>query len=320
MSKLIEDLSGKKFGKLTALNYYRDHKNIIKYNCVCDCGNTKSAVHSGHLKSGSVSSCGCIKFQDLIGKKFGKLIVLNHFINEKGNRVCICRCECGNIKEILSNSLKSKNTVSCGCYGISLLRKYRFKKHGKYRTEEYKVWSGMKQRCYNNQSESYPYYGGRGINICDKWLNSFENFIKDMGKRPGKNYSIERIDNNGNYEPGNCRWATIKEQGNNKRNNINIEYKGKIKTIGEWADEFGFNRDTLLQRFKKNNNFEEIIKTKTKKLNYFKILKFDLNEIFIKEYNTIVEAAKDSKTSVNTIRKSCKNNEVIGNFIWKYKK
>lgn len=108
----------------------------------------------------------------------------------------------------------------------------------------------MLDRCRNHNNSDFFYYGGRGIKVCDRWKNSFENFLEDMGERP-KRTSIDRIDNNGNYEPGNCRWATKKEQNNNQRSNINLTFNGKTQTTAQWADELGMNSGTVRYRVNK---------------------------------------------------------------------
>jgi hypothetical protein len=134
-------------------------------------------------------------------------------------RIFICQCDCGKEVKIRLKHLKSGHTKSCGC----LRDEKRIETHtthgegNKKRTVEYKCWIGMKQRCYNPNNKFYYNYGGRGIIICDRWINSYENFLKDMGRKPDRSYSIDRINNNGNYEPSNCRWATSFQQIHNRR-------------------------------------------------------------------------------------------------------
>lgn len=118
------------------------------------------------------------------------------------------------------------------------------------RTKEVACWQSMKGRCYNPNDKSYENYGKRGIVVCDRWLDSFENFLEDMGRCPN-GMSLDRIDNNGNYEPGNVKWRTFKEQNNNTRGNKLIVYNGETKTIAEWADYLGIKSSTLYERLKR---------------------------------------------------------------------
>jgi hypothetical protein len=134
------------------------------------------------------------------------------YINPASNqaiRKFLCKCECGNIKNITLSNLKT--SISCGC------KKNKFLKHNMVNTPEYRSWRAMKSRCLNSNHVAYKNYGGRGITIYNEWINSFESFIKDMGKRPTIKHTLDRINNNGNYEPSNCRWSTPKQQAKNRR-------------------------------------------------------------------------------------------------------
>ncbi len=120
--------------------------------------------------------------------------------------------------------------------------------HGMYKSPEHKVWRKMKERCYNEKAAQYARYGGRGIVVCDEWLNSFSAFFADVGPRPSANHSLERIDNNGNYTPANCRWADRSEQARNRCSSHLIEFNGKTQALAAWAAELGISQSTLLQR------------------------------------------------------------------------
>lgn len=180
----------------------------------------------------------------MIGKKFNMLTVLEELPKRKhGARVYRCKCDCGNFKDVRSDMLKSGKTKSCGCLHT---------KHGKRDTKIYHVFAEIKQRCYNKSSKSYPNYGERGIKVCDEWLNDFMTFYDwsvSHGYKEG--LSIDRIDNNGNYDPSNCRWTDRKTQNNNRRNNTYISYNGKTQTLAQWGKELNIDQHTISARKRK---------------------------------------------------------------------
>lgn len=192
----------------------------------------------------------------MIGKKFGRLTVLEELPERKHrNKVYKCQCECGNITNVIGTNLRSGKTKSCGC----LYRKSNAKP-GKSYTRLYHILKGMKDRCYRASYKYYTDYGGRGIVICQEWLNNFMTFYNwamNNGYRDG--LTIDRIDTNGNYEPSNCCWVTQKQQCNNKRNCVYITYNDKTQTVTQWADELHCNRSTIYVRHRNGWTDEECL-------------------------------------------------------------
>lgn len=190
------------------------------------------------------------KFRELEGQRFGRLVAIERIRKEASGKVrtyWLCKCDCGNETEVRIDRLREdgSHTNSCGCIKDELFVARNYK-HGQSKTQTYSIWEGMKDRCNNPKSPAYCHYGGRGITVCDRW-NTYENFLADMGERPER-MTLDRINNNGNYEPSNCRWTTMKEQGNNKRDNRIIECNGKSQTLQQWSDEIGIQIGTIVRR------------------------------------------------------------------------
>lgn len=192
--------------------------------------------------------------KEMVGKTYGRLTVLALGKVSKNHRFLHVHCECGTDKEIEASGVRRGSVVSCGCWHSE-----RISKHGMSRTKEYHAWEAMLARCFNKNSQNFKNYGGRGITVCEAWL-SFENFFDDMGLAPkGNGISIERNDVNGNYEPGNCRWATCAEQANNKRTNRFLTLKGRRMTIAQWSKETGLPENTIRNRLRRGWSDEKTL-------------------------------------------------------------
>ena len=207
------------------------------------------------------------KFIDLTGQKFGKLTVIKRAENNnRGQTQWLCQCECGNKKIILGNNLKNGTTKSCGCIQKEHRLKGFNKTHGNTNTRLYRAWVHIKSRCYNIKVKDYKNYGGRGIIMCDEWLNDFMSFYNwAMANGYQDNLTIDRIDVNGNYEPNNCRWVDMKTQQNNRTNNNIICINGERKTLSNWLEYFNLRKDTYYRRIKAGWDTQKALITKTRK-------------------------------------------------------
>ena len=195
--------------------------------------------------------------KDLIGKRFGRLVVIKRVENDKHNKVqWLCQCDCGNKKIIGSAQLLAGQTISCGCYHKEICVKNLKNKnnHKLSKTRLYRIYAGIKERCLNINLKAYKNYGGRGIKVCKEWKNDFMNFYNwAINNGYSDDLTIDRIDVNGNYEPNNCRWVTKKVQNRNTRANRNITYNGETHCVTEWAEILNINRTILNDRLNKLN-------------------------------------------------------------------
>lgn len=181
----------------------------------------------------------------MTGLKFFRLAVISKAGTIKGKLAWNCVCECGTNLVVLGESLRSGNSKSCGCLQKEAIRKTA-KTHGLSRTLTHRIWCGVLTRCTNSNHHSYANYGARGINVCERWLK-FENFLSDMGECP-QGMSLDRINNNGNYEPSNCRWADSITQTRNQRDNKLITAFGKTLCLSAWSEQSGIKRETISRR------------------------------------------------------------------------
>jgi hypothetical protein len=269
MPNKMLDLSGKTFGKWTVISLGERAKcNQIRWRCQCQCGEER-LVRTHSLVGGTSTSCGCSKPEGLmkrmLGAVFTRLTVISLAGKDsRGKQKWNCLCSCGKQVVARTDHLDNCRVLSCGCFSRERIIQQTFK-HGLKRTTEYYIWSAMIERCYNPNSNRYSDYGGRGITVCDEWRSDFRKFLAYMGKRPLK-HSIDRIDNNGNYEPGNCRWATAKEQGRNTRKTIMISFDGERLPLSDWAERLGIRAAAVHRRMKKGLSAEDALKLTVEKL------------------------------------------------------
>ena len=245
------DLTGKRFGRLTVVGIYdRTPNGCIRWRCRCDCGNEIPVFKSVLMRNnGSIKSCGCVYLDELkkhIGEKKDYLEIIGvEQIGRKGR--IIVRCCCGKEKKMKLSQFYNKNVHSCGCIGVKKGKDSPNYIHGMSKTRIFNIYRDMINRCYNKNDISYKNYGGRGITVCPEWLGekgvtNFTEWSYTNGydeKAPRGKCTIDRIDVNGNYEPGNCRWVSMYVQSNNRRNNNFYTIDGVTKTLSEWCREYG---------------------------------------------------------------------------------
>ena len=196
---------------------------------------------------------------DLAGQRFGRLMVLEECGRKNGGVVWRCQCDCGNITEVRSNHLRKGAVVSCGCYNREVISV-----HDQTHTRLYRIWRCMRERCNNPASQEAERYGGRGIKVCKEW-DDFEKFYEwayangyeEKAKRG--DCTLDRIDNDGDYEPSNCRWADMKVQGRNRRNNRMLTFGGETHCMTEWAEMLGIKPSTISTRLRRGWSVEDAL-------------------------------------------------------------
>jgi hypothetical protein len=274
-----KDLVGWKFESITVKAYVRGKL----WNCVCDCGKAMPEVLEGALTSGMIVSCGCQgsygmsnwgkeqqgnrRTKDLTGQRFGGWTVIEYSgrmnFNPTAQSVWKCRCDCGRIKDrVLYGSLTKGQSKSCGCERGKVIGDFS-RSHGMSKSHKmyYFIWQSMKTRCYNSKHPSFKNYGARGIKVCDQWLTDFKQFFADVGYRPSMDHSLDRIDNDGNYEPSNMRWATRSVQSQNRRNAKPLLWNGKERRLEELCAELDVAYISVYQEIRKGMELEKAIET-----------------------------------------------------------
>lgn len=214
----LQDLVGQQFGRLTVVER-RGEVGTTYWTCRCECGGS-ATVRAGNLKSGQVKSCGClhrdtVTVADMTGKRFGRLVATGRAGSAAGKALWTFQCDCGRVVDLPGSRVRAGGAKSCGCLR-SDSAKVTNRKHGLHASASYKRWESIKQRCTNPKNPSYKNYGGRGISMCPEWAEDFDVFHAAVGDAP-EGMTLDRIDNDGDYEPGNVRWATPSQQQNNKR-------------------------------------------------------------------------------------------------------
>lgn len=196
---------------------------------------------------------------DLTGQTFGRLTVRCYVGTDKHQkRVWNCACSCGNLTDVTTTQLRLGKTQSCGCFKTDL-----HTTHGDCESPEYYAWRSMRNRCEDPSTKYFDKYGGRGIAVCQRW-SEYQNFLDDMGRKPSKQYSLERENNDGNYEPANCKWATKSEQTRNRSVTVFVEHAGRRMLVQDWAKELGMPYTTLYSRLRNGWSIDRAFNTPKK--------------------------------------------------------
>lgn len=235
----FKDLTGQVFGRLTAVAYGgKPNGRVHQWYCSCSCGKSVR-VCTSNLSKGNSTSCGCHRLEllsskaDLVGRVFGRLTVMSYYLGRGSDRSgWNCQCTCGTLKRVQTTHLLIGATQSCGCYGREAKTT-----HGRSQNcSEYATWRGMWDRCTNPNNKNYQSYQGR----CppESWRD-FAVFYAELGPKPSPKHSLDRVNNDRPYGPGNCRWATILTQMQNKSTNQNFTFNGETKCVAEWARGLG---------------------------------------------------------------------------------
>lgn len=268
---IIEELKGKMFGFLEVISEAKRKGKYRFLTCKCHrCGRIKDInLHS--VTHGITTSCGCGHRNNLIGRRFGHLVVVDYSLSKNGKTFWKCKCDCGTTKDVGADGLVKGAIQTCGCCSEkSGVHNHNYK-HGLTHSRIMRIWTNMKGRCYNPREKAYKNYGARGITICSEWINDVKSFY-DWAILNGYDdtLTIDRIDVNGNYEPSNCRWVDRKTQCNNQRNNHLIEYKGERLTISQISDKTKIPSHVISNRIYSGMSEKEAVETLYKKRGKYK--------------------------------------------------
>lgn len=312
----FKDLTGRVFGKWTAMECVgKNRHNRALWNCHCECGTTR-IMPSSALLTGETKSCGCdrlprIKTSNMAGLRFGEWTVIETLsLRYRREPFCLCVCSCGTKREVAAHNLKQGASLSCGCIGRKKACDRHFI-HGLTETSEHHIWKTMIARCENKRSRKYASYGARGIRVCPKWRASFIAFLNDMGRRPTPRHSIDRINNEGNYEPSNCRWATPTEQSCNRRVTIYVEFNGRKAALSEACRETNTKYERMRERIKRGLTFDEAVSRKPYDV------QTKLTWEMVDQIRNIGHSQTYTKTAFQFGVSKSLIGKVIGNKIWK---
>lgn len=193
------------------------------------------------------------EIQSLVGTKINRLTIKEFTSSNKPGRYVVCICDCGKELTVRLTSIRRGTSKGCGCVNV------RSKTHGMSFTKEYRAWQAIQNRCYNKKFKDYNHYGKFGITVCDRWRESFENFILDIGLAPSKEHSIDRFPKqDGNYEPDNCRWATIEQQNRNRKDNTYLEHNGVKLIMSDWNKILNISKGSIRKHLKKGESFSDV--------------------------------------------------------------
>lgn len=301
---MFENIIGKEYGKLKIVSFSRETKNGYIFNCLCNCGRkTTIECNLKKLEKGKVKDCGCVKRnKNLIGKKFGKLLVVSRNLEKQKDRNAMwnCECECGGKRIVMTNHLTNGLVKHCGCENEKCRNEFT-------KTKIHKIWCDMKYRVKYNKS-----YINKNIKICDEWLGkfgfiNFYNWAINNGYKEEKGINgyniltIDRIDNNKGYNPNNCRFVTILEQSFNKNNTVYVEYNGNKYNFLELEEIINKPRRFIYLKWKKGYSIEQIKKMSCNEIEKEKY-KINYDEIYSKGYIPICDLQKRYKITEKRIR------------------